>query len=76
MPVAIKKSLSGTTPPGYPARTGQAVARILRRLVWTIASALALSAAVAALYLAKSALGVDVFAGQSPLHDLLYSFVR
>lgn len=32
--------------------------------------------AIAALYLAKSALGIDVLPGHSPLHDLLYQMVR
>lgn len=32
--------------------------------------------AAAVLYLAKSALGINLFAGPSPLHDLLYHLVR
>ena len=34
-----------------------------------------LAALVAGLYLAKSAAGIDLFAGHSVLHDLLYHFV-
>lgn len=30
----------------------------------------------AVVYLVKSAVGINVFAGHSPLHDLLYHFVR
>ncbi len=49
---------------------------------WTEAITVSLAAitfailAVAALYLAKSALGIDLMAGPSPLHDVLYAFVR
>lgn len=38
--------------------------------------ALALPPAVVALYLAKSALGIDLLPGPSPLHDILYHLVR
>lgn len=31
---------------------------------------------IAGLYLVKSAAGINVFAGHSPLHDLLYHFIR
>ncbi|MCB1519628.1 MAG: hypothetical protein KDJ37_03525 [Hyphomicrobiaceae bacterium] len=31
---------------------------------------------IAALYLAKSALGINLMPGHSPLHDLLYHLVR
>ncbi len=34
------------------------------------------AAAVVLLYLLKSAAGINVFAGPSPLHELLYHFVR
>ncbi len=34
------------------------------------------TAAVVLLYLLKSAAGINLFAGPSPLHDLLYHFVR
>lgn len=49
---------------------------------WTEAITVSLAAitfaipAVAALYLAKSAFGIDLMAGPSPLHDVLYAFVR
>lgn len=49
---------------------------------WTEAITVSLAAitfailAVAALYLAKSAVGIDLMAGPSPLHDVLYAFVR
>jgi hypothetical protein len=35
-----------------------------------------LSTAIAGLYLVKSALGIDLIPGPSPLHDLLYPLVR
>ncbi len=41
------------------------------------ASTLALAAIMlfsAALYILKSALGIDLMAGPSPLHDILYNF--
>jgi hypothetical protein len=48
----------------------------LRRVVWGITCAALLAAAVSALYIVKSALGIDLLAGHSPLHGLLYLFVR
>jgi hypothetical protein len=35
-----------------------------------------LGSAICALYLVKSAMGIDIMPGPSPLHDLLYAFVR
>ncbi len=35
-----------------------------------------LCASVAALYLVKSALGIDLMPGPSPLHDLLFPLIR
>jgi hypothetical protein len=43
-------------------------------IVSSAAMALALPAAVV-LYLVKSALGINLMDGPSPLHDLLYQFV-
>jgi hypothetical protein len=31
---------------------------------------------IGGLYLVKSAMGINIFPGPSPLHDLLYHFVR
>ena len=51
-------------------------------LTWTEAFLLSSAALAAALpvtvslYLVKSALGINLMAGPSPLHDLLYHFVR
>lgn len=53
-----------------------------RPMSWTEAIIVSLVAiafavpAIAALYLVKSALGIDLMAGPSPLHDVLYAFVR
>lgn len=44
-------------------------------LVSTVA-AFASVPAIVALYLAKSAVGINVMPGPSPLHDLLYQVVR
>lgn len=41
-----------------------------------MAIVMVLPPAVAALYLAKSALGINLLPGPSPLHDLLYHLVR
>lgn len=41
----------------------------------SVAAALASVPAFAVLYLAKSALGINVMSGPSPLHDLLYQLV-
>lgn len=37
---------------------------------------LALSSLIAAAYLVKSALGIDVLPGPSPLHDILFPLLR
>jgi hypothetical protein len=42
----------------------------------SVAATLAFVPAFAVLYLAKSALGINVMSGPSPLHDLLYQLVR
>lgn len=44
----------------------------LRVVAWTVAIAVA----VAALYLVKSALGIDLTPGPSLLHDLLYPLLQ
>lgn len=44
----------------------------LRVLLQTCLLAMAATAAIAALYLGKSALGIDLMTGPSPLHHLLY----
>lgn len=48
----------------------------VRSFVEVVIAGMALIAAAAGVYLAKSALGINVFAWQSPLHDLLYHLVR
>ncbi len=44
-------------------------------LLWTCVTAFALGSVVA-VYLAKSALGINLFVSRSPLHELLYHFVK
>lgn len=56
--------------------TGSAVTLSLRVLAATLAVALMLTAAIVGLYLLKSALGINVFPGRSPLHELFYHLVR
>lgn len=52
-----------------------APAVVVLALRYTALSSLA-AFAVAALYLVKSAVGIDLFPGHSPLHDLLYPLLR
>ncbi len=40
------------------------------------AAALVAAPTVVALYLMKSAVGINIMAGPSPLHDVLYAYVR
>jgi hypothetical protein len=56
--------------------TGSAVMTALRAVLSAIAIAAALISATVVLYLMKSALGINLLPGHSPLHDLLYEFVR
>lgn len=58
------------------ALTGSAVMAPARALLVSTLSAASIAAVVAGLYLVKSALGINLFPGHSPLHDLLYHFVR
>ena len=53
-----------------------AVARLKQfdPMAWTLTT-LAAPPAIAALYLVKSALGINLLPGPSPLHALLYHFV-
>ncbi|MDX2307220.1 MAG: hypothetical protein NW216_03170 [Hyphomicrobium sp.] len=44
-------------------------------LLWA-AQATGACAAIAGLYMAKSAAGINILPWHSPLHDLLYHFVR
>lgn len=44
-------------------------------VLYGTAFAVAVCSAIAALYLVKSALGINLMAGPSPLHDLLYPLV-
>ncbi|MFN3868931.1 MAG: hypothetical protein ACK4MF_07700 [Hyphomicrobiaceae bacterium] len=59
-----------------PRIAGATVARLKQAdpLAWTLTT-LAAPLAVAALYLVKSALGINLLPGPSPLHALLYHFV-
>jgi hypothetical protein len=78
MPVATRE-IQRTFPkphPRLPARPGAAAARIVRNAAWGIIGAAFLLAAGSGLYLVKSALGIDLLPGHSPLHDLLYDLVR
>ncbi len=45
-------------------------------LMLAFAFAIAGSVAIAGLYLVKSALGMNLMPGPSPLHDLLYPLIR
>ena len=54
------------------AMTGSAVVAVLRCLTISVG----MLAFTAGLYLAKSALGINLLPWNSPLHDLLYHFVR
>ncbi len=49
-----------------------ALVALMRALLVAVAA----TAAIAAAYLVKSALGIDLMAGPSPLHDLLYPLIR
>ena len=48
----------------------------IEAFVLSSAALLAAIPVVATLYLVKSALGINLMAGASPLHDLLYHFIR
>lgn len=76
MPAATNEALFGTPLPRQPALAGPVIWSMLRRLARGIAVAAVLMTSVCALYLAKSALGINLLAGPSPLHDLLYPLVR
>jgi hypothetical protein len=56
--------------------TGSAVTLVLRVLFTTLAVGLMLTVAIVGLYLLKSAIGINILPGKSPLHALLYHFVR
>lgn len=45
-------------------------------VLWALLVGLMLPPAVVALYLIKSALGIDLMAGPSPLHHLFYHWIR
>jgi hypothetical protein len=57
------------------AMTGSAVLAFLRALMTAVALIAGLISVAAGLYLVKSALGINLLPGKSPLHDLLYQFV-
>lgn len=57
-------------------RTSGVPADVLAQAVLAGACTLGLVTVVCALYLVKSALGINLLPGPSPLHDLLYHFVR
>ena len=56
----------------YPARAMRTAEAVVLALTVTTAGA----ALIVALYLVKSALGINVMPGPSALHDLLYPLVR
>jgi hypothetical protein len=56
--------------------TGSAVLAVLRALMSAVAVIAGLISAAAGLYVVKSALGINLLPWHSPLHDLLYQFVR
>lgn len=58
------------------ALTGSAVIASTRALLTALLTVASLAAAGSALYLVKSALGINVLPWPSPLHDLLYHLVR
>jgi hypothetical protein len=58
------------------ASTGSAVKAHGRALLSALLIVASLPAAGAGLYLVKSALGINIMPGHSPLHDLLYHLVR
>jgi hypothetical protein len=58
------------------ALSGSAVLAQARALVSALLTVTSLLAAAAGVYLVKSALGINLLPWHSPLHDLLYHFVR
>ena len=58
------------------AMTGSAVMAIVRAIFSAIAIMAAIITSVSALYLAKSALGINLLPGHSFLHDLLFPLLR
>jgi hypothetical protein len=58
------------------ALTGSAVLARARVLLSALLAVTSLMAAAAGVYLLKSALGINLLPWHSPLHDLLYHFVR
>ena len=59
-----------------PETTAALAFRIITAAIGATAIVAGLALAIAALYVAKSALGIDLFAGPSPLHDTLYLLAR
>lgn len=53
-----------------------AVMRWSDAVITSMVALAAIAPVAVALYLMKSALGVNLMAGPSPLHDILYSFAR
>ena len=76
VPASTRQPLHATPPFWQPSPAGRSRRRFFRRLAGGIICAALLAVAGSALYLVKSALGIDLLAGHSPLHGLLYSFVR
>lgn len=71
-PSSTSPSLFDTTMEDAAAMTGSAVVAVLRCLMMSVG----ILASTAGLYLLKSALGINLLPWNSPLHDLLYHFVR
>lgn len=67
--IMIAAALKNAIAPGQPMSWTEA-------MIVSTAAIFASIPAIAALYLVKSALGINLFAGPSPLHDVLYAIVR
>ncbi len=65
----ISAAIRNAIAPGQPMSWAEA-------MVLSGIALLAAAPAVAALYLLKSAVGINIMVGPSPLHDVLYAFVR
>jgi hypothetical protein len=72
LPTSTTPATFDTSMDDAAAMTGSAVVAMLRYLVMSVG----LVASAAGLYLLKSALGINLLPWNSPLHDLLYHFVR
>lgn len=67
---------SGRLAAKKPVPTGSAVGTASRAMVVAFANTATAVLLVAGVYLVKSAAGINLLPGPSPLHDLLYHLVR